>query len=426
MVQEALEVDLLRSKPRLIYDGSPLSELLHALPFVMAGVDEIATRLEPSSYLASWDVQSCFYVGALADAEVPLGVALRTPAGSVSYWRWRRWPMGIACMPYAASMMTSETAAITRALTRGGPMRHLPVGVYIDDSQLASGDEGYMRSMLPAILATMKEFGTTPAPEKPVVAQQVAVMLGVGFDVRGAPRAFMPAIKRYAVLVMLRVMLQCAGDAPATAYLPARLVEKTAGRLVSASAIHPAGRLWTDQLYHLRGEAERHGHHGWFPCRLLKPASPALTWWADEARSIPVTLPVDDVGRGTKMAFGPTTRLGAVSDASCEVGFGAICGQEAVWALVPARLRASRASSTVMELTAVLAACIQWGEVFAGHTITLATDSTPCAANINAAKGGTDAATRRNSGGVEVQGLAPNNRHSKPGVPGRRTVFIVS
>jgi hypothetical protein len=291
-------------------------------------VDELLEDLQPQHWFCKIDYRRCFH-------NIPLHPRMYKYM-AITYdgatWIAVRVLFGISLGPFIACILTGETAAAVRA-------RGVAVRVYLDDITVSASSEDLCYKDRADALVIANRAGWPIASDKldeDKPSQRLAYR-GVVFDtVRCTLSVHVTRLRA------TRAKVSQLLDTDAAHLFQVRKVRSVLGSLEWISTCVPLGRLRTKRIY----KDFPFGARNNWKMQLSLLSRQDLSWWRtllDEAIA----------GRGIERwaGFGcplqqcPVVRI--LSDASGEIGFGAVCMGEVVaglWA-DPERMRDGRSSA---------------------------------------------------------------------------------
>lgn len=299
-------------KARLCTDfGRTINDCLVQLPMAFHPVDELLEDLKPQFWFCKVDFRRCFH-------NIPLHPLMYKYMGMSwedAIWVAVRVLFGISLGPLIACILTGETAAAVRARARA-------VKVYLDDMAVSARSEQLCYAGRAEALAIARRAGWPIADDKleeDKPAQRLAYR-GVVFDTVQCTLSVH--------VTRLRSTREKVGqllDTEVTHYFQVRKVRSVLGSLEWISTCVPLGRLRTKRVYR---DLPFGARNNW-QMQLSSLGRSDLAWWRDL-----LTKAISGNGLERWAGFGhplpqcPVVRI--LSDASGDIGFGALCMGEVV------------------------------------------------------------------------------------------------
>jgi hypothetical protein len=350
-------------KARLCVDLSvTINKFIAELPFQFPPVDELLEHLEPDGWLCKVDYRRCFF-------NIPLHPEMYGYVG-VSWedelWEATRVVFGITLGPHAASIFTAETALVCRA-------KGIPGSVYVDDNAITGPSESVCLTRRAQALEIMHHAGWPVAMDKleeDRPAQRLAYR-GVVFDTRDGTLSI-PVSRLEATSRRVQEALAMSETGP----IQVRRFKQILGRLEWINQVLPMGRARTKRSY----AALPYGAQNNWKVRLTPLARADLEWWKSFLDAACTQGGLCQWARfDVPLQESVTVRI--FSDASGEIGFGAVAGDVVVvgtwlsaaavqgrssgWKeLVPIRLLLERIAPSLAEGTVIVVTTDNAGNAF--------------------------------------------------------------
>jgi hypothetical protein len=316
-------------KARLCTDfGRTINDCLAKLKMAFHPVDELLEDLKPQYWFCKVDYRRCFH-------NIPLHPLMYKYMGMQwedSVWLAVRILFGISLGPFIACILTGETAAAIRA-------RGAAVKVYLDDMAVAARTEQQCYGARAEALVIARRAGWPVAEDKleeDKPSQRLAYR-GVVFDTVNCTLSVH--------VTRLRSTRDKVGqllDTDNEHFFQVRKVRSVLGSLEWVSTCVPLGRLRTKRVY---SDFPFGARNNW-KMKLGPSGRRDLAWWRDLLNEAVLGNGIERwAGFGCPLQQCPVVRI--LSDASGEIGFGALCMGEVVaglWAH-PERMKDERSSA---------------------------------------------------------------------------------
>ena len=328
---------------RLILDVSKLNEFLVVDKFHMDTVQVIRSAVEEGMWAVSIDLSDAYHHIPIRSGDSSF---LAFQVGSRRF-RYVALPFGLSPAPQVF------TAALTALKMFARKSWEIPVFQYLDDWLLLSCSEEHLAHACCRFVECCLRLGLlVNLAKSQLVPTQRIEHLGVDWDLRTA--TVRPPISRVEPLVATLTTLRRTMRAP----LP--LLESVRGQMVAMEKLIRHGRINFRVFQAVVTKALQAGRNNrWV--KLPLACRPNLTWWAVPSRllqGVPSTPPK------------PTVTV--ATDASTE-------GWGATWNDRTLKGKWSRSFSSLhinaLELTAVLLALKEWGDLWSNHTVLFLMDN---------------------------------------------------
>ncbi len=359
---DAIPVGVYKMKTRMCVDVGRdrcLNAASPSVPMRYAGAEHVLRLMSRGCFFQSRDLVKGFQQVGLHKRLRRLMAFRHGPRQR--RWRYRCVPFGWSLAPFVFSLLTAELVAIVQAAG-------FRATAYLDDF-LVLGDTKEECDAAAAFLDRMLDVVgfRTHRSKGQHVSQRTVEYLGFVFDSRSMTVAI-PLRKRDALRAEL-------GSALSSRRIPLRVFKGIVGKLQWASACVRGSRARLRILHAEKARAVALNFT--FVDRARAGISSTLEWWVAALgrleRKGNCVLAQTRIWAADRPLPVMVVKGDASGDSNC--GFGAVFGDEAVFARWDAVAGDLSESTTCLELAPILAAVRHWGERWASRLVVFGTDN---------------------------------------------------